>query len=389
MSKTIPIWLPDDRNSGVLTSWFPLERYVSDPDVVFVSDAENVQELFRARVISVAEFLKNSDNYTLPILNLGTSMEYMKQLDFLFKKGGFIFFHQLFLHRLIENFYIRNGKRDVASLARYGEVAYGKIGKLLAEIGAMNGLEFHEYYLKTFAVQVAEASVGFCSAWKGAANLLASESSEANDILEKSFYLPPPFDVDLRRYAVGKAAHQSLKLALVGHKNMAKQPEFCMETVRFLNNMGISACLVGIGSIGDYLIEHRSKNETEMFEKVEAPEHEDFVREISKCDFIFHFRKPFGGEMPLTVCECMAVGVPPIGYKADWLMDIPSEAWVGLDVGVSPKEAAEEIRTRLSVEDSHKSIIASNDSFVIENGSGTKSAEALTNIFSFLRNLQK
>ena len=136
------------------------------------------------------------------------------------------------------------------------------------------------------------------------------------------------------------------------------------------------------------MLEYRSESESEMFCKVDAPEHEDFVSEISKCDFIFHFRKPFGGEMPLTVCECMAVGVPPIGYKADWLMDIPSNAWVGLDVGISPKNAAVEIQARLQDIKSHNSIISSNDEFVTENGSGAKSAEALSKIFRLLRELR-
>lgn len=385
MKRVVPVWLPDDVKSGVLTSWVPIANRINTDDIVFVTDAKEASKVFDARVITSEEFLNTRKIYTPPLLNLGTSLDYMKQLNFLKQDRAFVFFHQLFIHRLIENIFLRNGSRQLNSLVRYGEVECGMIGKLLAEIGSKNGLTFDEYYIRTFAIQVAQLSIGYCSAWKGAAELLAEESN-SKEIKKKFIYLPPPFDASLAKYVVKKEAGDNVvKFALVGHKNLAKQPLFCMEIVRYLNELGLKSLLIGIGTIGDFLLEHAGPDDSYYFESVSAPEHGDFLSELAKCDFVFHFRSPFGGEMPLTVCEGMALGVPPIGFDFGWLLDLPKDIWVSIKEDMRAKEAAQTILTIVQNRKKITSIKKKLLRYVREHSCENYSVKAVKNIIGILR----
>jgi glycosyltransferase involved in cell wall biosynthesis len=343
-AKKVPVWLADETNSGVFTVWMNLFLDLPLKDIVFISDAPDINPGLSNHFITSEEFFERHTDYALPFMNLGTSMYYGKQIDFLFKRGGYVWFHQLYLHRLIENYYLRGQQRNASELVRYGRNEAGELGALLASIGESNGLLAREYYTRTFAKEIARRSIGFCSSWTGAFDCLHKEGLELSE-KDKFDYVPPVYQGE-KNYpdtAVIRSRDfhsKPLRLGLLGHYNAMKNPEYCFDVIKALNEQGLPARLVAIGSIGDALADKMSLEDRQYLEIQRAPQHSRFLKLLAGLDGNMHFRHPFGGEMSATITESMSQCVPSVGFAMDFLEDIPEDLRVSVRPHAPPREAA-------------------------------------------------
>lgn len=344
--KRVPIWLADDPNSGVFVYWMLILFDLPLDEIVFVSDSRDINPSLSKHFITSDELIANRHDYYLPIMNLGVSSYYTKQIQFLQNRGGFIFFHQLFLHKLIETYYARSEFRSVNELVAYARCEGDRATELLADLGVRRGLDVSEYYLRTFAVQLAEKAIGFCSSWKGAAEQLKKEGLSDN-AASRFFCLPPVFSTPevIPKEAETRKPYdrRPLRLAILGHKTPMKNAGYCLEVVKALNAQGVPSKLVAIGSIGEFVEEAASLQDRRYYERHTASQHSRFLELIDGIDLNMHFRHPFGGEMSLTICETMARGVPSAGYRKDWLLDLPENLWIGAEFSRPPEEAAARI----------------------------------------------
>lgn len=344
--KKVPVWLADEANSGVFTVWMNLFLQLPLDDLVFISDAPDINPGLSRHFITSEEFLESHSDYTLPLMNLGTSRYYAKQLDFLFKRGGYVWFHQLYLHRLIENYYLRGQRKDPVALVRYGRAELGELGATLATLGEMNGLTAREYYTRTFAKQIAAQSIGFCSSWSGAFECLHAEGLDRSH--ESKFHYMPPVYLGSRE-KIGTVPQRKdyesrpLRLGILGHYNAMKNPEYCFEVVKSLNEQGLPAKLVAIGRIGEALSDKLNLEDRQLLETHQAPQHSRFLKLLASLDGNLHFRRPFGGEMSATITESMSQCVPSVGFATDFLADIPEDLRVSIDPDSNPADAASEI----------------------------------------------
>lgn len=344
-AKKVPVWLADETNSGVFTVWMNLFMDLPLKDIVFVSDAGDINPGLSNHFITVGEFLESHTEYTLPLMNLGTSMYFGKQIDFLLRRGGYIWFHQLYLHKLIENYYLRGQIKNTAELVRYGRIEAGELGASLASIGELGGLDASEYYIRTFAKQLVRRSIGFCSSWTGAFDCLHAEGLELSE-KHKFDYVPPVYQAEKTHPDAATLDKprdfrtRPLRLGLLGHYNAMKNPEYCFEVIKSLNEQGLPAKLVAIGSIGNALAQKMDLEDRQFLEIQTAPQHSKFLKLLAGLDGNMHFRRPFGGEMSATITESMSQCVPTVGFAMDFLEDIPENLRVSIDPKANPQEAA-------------------------------------------------